>query len=346
MAIDTLPVTTLDDARRLGELVYSTYGLTYHRSFMYHPERLIELYAAGAVTSMIGVDRETGQVVGHQATIRPWFEMADPLPEGTGAAVLEVGLSIVHPDWRGKGVQNSLAVSVLMHVPPRNAELRGFSLKCVTTSLVSQKSAARFMGHPTCLFLAGVPAWVMFDGKSDGPKEPITTILYQCPWGEKPSATVAVPAHHEAFLAELFASTALPRELEPVREAPAAAGESVVRTWFDPARRHGVVRVARSGADLVERVAERVNWMVDGHIEHVTVLLPLTGPAVAAAVEPLEGAGLFLGGVIPDLEGIDTLVLERVTVRELDTSQIQVLSGEGQRLKDYVIDGWRRSRSG
>ncbi len=343
MAIDTQPVITLEDARRLGELVYSTYGLTYHRSFIYEAERLLELNRDGSICSMIAVDRDSGQVVGHQATIRPWFEIADPLAEGRGAPVLEDGLSIVHPDWRGRGIQNTLALALLMYMQPRNPDLRGFYIKCVTGPVASQKSARRFMGRATCLFLAGVPAWVVMDGDS-GPKEPITTVLVHCPFGEKHAATVPVPARHAELLQQLYRAVDLPRELEPVSSAPAAKGPTELRTWFDPARRQGVVRVAAAGEGLADQVGERVRWMAGGHIEHVTVLLPLSAPDVAAAVGPLEEQGLFFGGFIPDLEGTDTLVMEWVKTEQLDASRIEVLGDEGEALLEYVVRGWRRSK--
>lgn len=341
MPIDTRPITTLQDAGLLGDLVYSTYGLTYHRGFIYEGERLLELNRSGAICSMIAVDRDSGRVVGHQATIRPWFEIADPLAPGTGAPVLEIGLSIVHPQWRGQGIQNMLALALLMHVPPRNAELAGVFMKCVTNTVASQRSARRFLGGATCLLLAGVPAWVVMDG-DDGPRQPITTVLIHCPVGERRRSAVVVPGHHAAVLDAVYRAAGLARDLHPVSAAPGALGPSEIRTWFDPARRQGVVRLLRPGDDLVEAVAARVDWLVGGHIEHVTVLLPLACDAVAASVASLEDRGLFFGGVIPDLEGVDTLVMEHVDAPGLDPSGIEVVGDAGRCLRDYVLAGWRR----
>lgn len=343
MAIDTRPVTTKEDAERLAHLVYSTYGLTYHRSFLYDADRVMELIAEGALHPMIALDRETGQVVGHQALIRPWFENADPLPPGTGARVLEDGLSIVHPDHRGRGVQNSLAMALLMYIQPVDPDLRGVFIKCVTTSVASQRSTRHFLGRATALFLAGVPAWVVMDGDK-GPKEPLTTILVHCVVGQRRPACVPVPAEHAELIEQLYGEMGLPRELEPVPAGPGLGGRSRVTTWFDPARRQGVVRLVESGEDLVERVADRVRWMIGGHIEHVTVLLPLSDPGVAAAVPALEAQGLFFGGMIPDLEGHDTVVLEWISAPELDVDRIQVIGDEAVLLKDYVVRAWRRSR--
>ena len=343
--IDTRPVETREDAERLGELVYSTYGLTYHRSFLYDADRVLELIGEGSLHPMIAVDRETAEVIGHQALIRPWFENAAPLATGRGAPVLEDGLSIVHPDHRGRGVQNSLAMGLLMYIQPRNVDLRGVYIKCVTTSVASQRSTRHFLGRASALFLAGVPAWVVMDGDK-GPKEPLTTILVHCVVGERTGRRVPVPARHRDMLERLYAEMGLVREFDPVEAGPTGPGQARVATWFDPARRQGVIRLLEPGADLVERLDDRVRWMIGGHVEHVTVLLPLSVPGAAAAVPALEEGGLFFGGVIPDLEGHDTLVLERISTTELDVDRIQVVGEEALLLKDYVVAEWRRSRAG
>jgi hypothetical protein len=344
VSIDTRPITTLEDSNLVADLVYSTYGLTYHRSFMYDAERLLKLNQTRCLTSMIAVDSASGEAVGHQATIRPWFEIAEPLPPGRGAAVHEVGLSIVRPDFRGRGVQDLLAMGLRIHQLEANPDARANFMKCLTSSLQSQKSARRFGGRATALFVAGVPAWVVVDGKRDGPKQPLTTVLLHCPALADPARIrLPVPAAHARFLETLYAAVGLPRDLEPVGAATPLTGPTRLRTWFDPARRHGVVQTAQAGAHLAGAIRERVRWLVGGHIEHVTVLLPLTDPAVAACVAELESFGLFFGGVIPDLEGCDTLVMEWVQAPRLDVDAIVVLGDEGATLKEYVLDQWGRT---
>lgn len=341
MGIETKTLETLDDAKRLIDLVYSTYGLTYHRSFIYEPERMIELSRAGSIRSLIAVDEATGRVVGHLATIRPHFEIACPLPEGEGPAVVEVGLSIVHPDYRAKSVQGALAVATVMETAARNANLRGFFMKCLTEHTWSQRSARRFLGGATALFLGGVPAWVICDEGERRARQPKTTVLIYCPYGERDSRPLFVPASHEQTLRTLFTSCGLNRELRPVTAAAPPRGTTSLRHWFDPARRQGLVRVSRSGADLAEAVGEKVEWLARGHMEHISVLLPLTGPGVAAAVPALEARGLFFGGVIPDMEGVDTLVMESLAAKVLDPDRIDVLGDEGELLKDHVLAGWQ-----
>jgi hypothetical protein len=343
MAIDTRPLERREDAEQLLDLVYSTYGLTYHRSFLYDADRVLEMNASGEVSSFLASDRDTGRIVGHLAAIRPYFEIAPPDPDAGGPPVVEVGLSIVDPAHRQQNVQGALAIELVQGIAARIPNLRGFFMKCLTEHTHSQSSARRFCGTATALFLGGVPSWVVCDTGERQSRQPKTTLLIHCPYGESERRVVHVPAGQAEALEDLYAACRLDRDLQEVRTAALPDGPTAIRQHFDPARRHGVLRVSRAGADLAAAVARKVQWMLKGHMEHVTVLLPLTGPGVAASVSELEAAGLFFGGVVPDLEGVDTLVMEALSTSVLDTDAIVVLGAEAERLKDRVVQGWRRA---
>lgn len=340
MPFDVRPLHDLDDARALADLVYTTYGLTYHRGLLYDPPRVVELNRTGAIGSMIAVEHGTHRVVGHLATIRPWFEIADALPAGRGPTTVEVGLSIVDPAWRDQQVQSTLALATVFHTSEKNPDLRGFYMKCVTTHPWSQRSARRFTGRATALFPAGVPAWVRGDPLAN--QSPTTTLLLHCPYGEARPRAIHFPDAHLTLARQTFELLGLPRQFLPARQAE-GFGPGRIATWFDAQRRQGVVWVREPGASLVADVLERVSWLLGGHMEHVTVLLPLSAQT-AAASPALEEAGLFYGGFIPDLEGEDTLVLERVEARE-DRSRVVVVGEEAEALLDHVWTGWERSRT-
>ncbi|GEM_PF-1332110 len=347
MSVETRPLLTLDDARRVGDLVYSTYGLTYHRGWLYEPGHLVELNRSGALTSMLAVDRSgpAPRVVGHIAAIRPYFEMLEGDALERGPTVLEVGLSIVEPSSRSRNVQNILSMALLMHGTRRFPGLRGSYMKCVTQHTRSQRSARRFLGRAMAVHLGGVPAWVRCD-RSDGPAGPLTTIAMHCSLGEHAERTSWVPAAEVSLARKLFTAAGLPRRIVPVAGTKAALPDIPTRlaARFDPARRHGTVRVSAPGRDLVERVLEKTEWLVGGSMQHVTVLLPLSSPAVAAVVPALQEAGLFLAGFIPDLEGVDTILLQILDVPRIDLSEIRIEGEEARMLVSEVFARWRATR--
>ena len=345
--METRPLADLDDARRVGDLVYSTYGLTYHRGWLYEPEHLLELNREGSLTSMLAVDRTASgpRVVGHIAAIRPYFEMLAPEIVARPPTVLEVGLSIVEPEYRSQNVQNVLSMALLMHGTQRFPGLRGAYMKCVTQHTRSQRSARRFLGRAMAVHLGGVPSWVRCD-RTESSGGPLTTVALHCPLGEHEPQTMYVPAAEAGLARMLFGAANLPRRFVPV--APGApdfaAGESHLTTRFDPARRQGTILVSHPGYDLVERVLDRADWLVGGTMQHITVLLPLSSPGVAAAVPDLQDAGLFLAGFIPDLEGTDTLLLQILDVPALDLSSIDVVGDDTRTLLSEVFARWRATR--
>jgi hypothetical protein len=57
----------------------------------------------------------------------------------------------------------------------------------------------------------------------------------------------------------------------------------------------------------------------------------------------IEELGLFCGGVIPDLGGVDTLVLQQVVATEEQLGRIEVVGPDAARLKEQVLAAWRRA---
>lgn len=345
MSVLTRPLETLDDAKRVGELVYSTYGLTYHRGWLYEPERLLALNRRGVLTSMLALVRTPGgpRVVGHLAAIRPYFEMLPDLG-AVSPTVVEVGLSIVDPQHRAKNVQNTMSLALLMYGRRRFPRLCGAYMKCVTRHTHSQRSARRFLGRAMAVHLGGVPAWVRSDGMEAG--GPLTTIAMHCAIGDQVERTLFLPEGEVTIGRELFRAAQLRRRIVSVPSSRGGlpAGSANVVTRFDPSRRHGTVRVLQPGRDLVQQVLDRTEWLVGGSMQHVTVLLPLASPAVAAAVPRLQEGGLFLAGFLPDLEGIDTLLLQAIDLPELDPSDIEVVGDDARLLLSEVFQRWRANR--
>ncbi|MEE2643505.1 MAG: hypothetical protein VYD19_01115, partial [Myxococcota bacterium] len=132
MEIETRPLRSLDDAKRLRELVYSAYGLTYHRGFLYHPEQVISLNARGLLRSTLAFDRQSGEILGHLATIRPFFELSSEEDLLTPTSSVEIGLSLVSPNARGQSIQGQLAQRCVALAAAENPGLTTVFSKCVT----------------------------------------------------------------------------------------------------------------------------------------------------------------------------------------------------------------------
>ena len=330
---------TLDHARALVDLVYSSYGLTFHRDFVYSPERLLELNRRGFVRSFLAI--EDGVVLGHLGWIRPFFELSRGGEPVTDDGIGEVGLSIVRPEARARHVQTQLAMFMVEWTRP-HAKFGGF-MKCVTNHAYSQRTAANMGGKPLALFLAGVPKWVVYDRATEPPSSPISTLLYHVALQPTPARELRIPPHLD-WVEALVRESGEPRTL--VYGGPLDAAPTDLEVEFQPSKRRAQVHVLHAGPDLAIRLADTNQWLLGGHMEHVSYFLPADSVHVQRQALALEGYGIFPAGWIPALHGgaRDVLVYGSIVHQDLDDAAIVTHDDAGARLRDRVVRAWRECR--
>ena len=176
--------------------------------------------------------------------------------------------------------------------------------------------------------------------------QPMTTLLMHVATSED-HRTSYVPEGWKGVVQQLIGPGSARRTLEAFAagDAPALGGPSLVRTWFEPSRKRGVIQVRRPGADLVRAVLDKVRWMADGHMEHVSVLIPIDTPAVAGMLPTMEEAGLFFGGYVPDLDDRDCILMQWLDCDTLDIGAIDVIGDEAVALREAVRGDWQRARA-
>ncbi len=329
-------VDTLDHAKALVDCVYSVYGLTFHREYVYYPERLLELNRRAHLRSFIALDG--GRVVGHLAWIRPFFELqrnGEPLSDDR---IGEVGLSIVRPEYRSQHVQTYLAMAMTGWVRERGG-VGGF-MKCVTHHLYSQRTAARLGGKPLTFFLAGVPKWVVYDDAPGERRDPISTILFYTPVRPLETAPVRVPTA-TPWLGELVRSSGLLRQFAD--DGALEDGPTDLEIEFAPGKHIAQVHVLHAGADVFDRIAAESAWLLRGHMKHVSFFLPASSARLQRGAGALLEQGLIPGGFIPGLHagGRDVFVWQAIKYDDLDVGALQVHGSDGEWLKQRVAEAWQ-----
>lgn len=339
--MDYTSLETLDHAKALVELVYSTYGLTFHREYVYFPDQLLELNRREHVRSFIAL--EGRKVVGHLAWIRPFFELqrgGEPISDpGTG----EVGLSIVRPECRSQHVQTHLGVAMNEWARARGS--LGAFMKCVTNHIYSQRAAAGLGCRPLALFLAGVPKWVVYDNASGEQRDPISTLLFHAVLRQSARRPLCLPEGAE-WVATLARGTGADRVIS--RGGDLEDGETDLVFSFEPAKHLAQLHVLTVGADLVARIAERRQWLMGGHMKHVSYFLPADSPRVQASAGELAALGLFLAGWVPCLHAgeRDVLIYQSTAYERLDLDAIHTFSDDGAAIKQAVTSAWASTRPG
>lgn len=330
---------SLDDAKALVDCVYQVYGLTFHREHIYHPDQFLELNRRGWIRSCLAW--EGGEVVGHLAWIRPYFELQHDGEPLSYDRVGEVGLSIVRAEGRGKSIQTNLATVI---VKERAAEGHlGVFTKCVTLHTLSQRTSARLGSWPVALFLGGIPKWVVYDDVPMERKDPLSTAVFYCPFTRGVSRPLCKPADMP-WLSSLVDSSSYSRDCGVSGELE--QGETVLEFQFQPSKHLAQVHVLHAGVDLMPRMEQINRWLMRGHIKHVTYFLPAGSKRVQLATAELGSLGIFPGGWIPHFQqdGGDVLVYQALAYNDMDLTAVKVHGEAAEVLLRGVAGGWRMTR--
>jgi hypothetical protein len=336
--METLRLTTEDQAQALVDCAYDTYGLTFHRPWLYDAKAILDLNQRGDVLSFVAMEDQ--RVVGHIAMIRPCFDVTQDGVGITDGATREVGLSMVRPTHQGRGVQASISVAVMQHV--LQSDIAGTYMKCVTHHTGSQKGARRSGAVPTGLLLGSVPRWIRYDGEEQDQDQPISCMQYQLAFRPR-DAELHVPEGFE-WAWDVIDASGTPRS---VARPALIQGETRMVVKWQGDRQLAQLYVTEAGPDLAERIEEKLSWLLEGHIQHVLVYLPGDQPAVGAAGRDLEALGLFPAGWIPDFYRgrRDALMYQASAFKGLDASRIHVAGDDAQALVGHVYGAWMRTRA-
>jgi hypothetical protein len=330
--MDIQRLHSLDQARALADCMYETYGLTFLRRWVYEPAEILEKNRKDEVRSYIAV--EGSAVVGHLAAMVPALGLTDEGQPISAPGLAEVGLSVVRPQARRRGIQGELAMALFADVYDRGQH--GAIMKCVTQHTRSQRTAMAIGGVPTALALGAIPRWVVYEGETQDPNQPISTLTVYVPTRPLPAAPLALP-EGLGWIADLV-DPAGARRL-PLAPGPARVQSSRILTDWQPDRQLATLHVSAVGADLIERIDERLAYLAGGHMDHITVYLPGDEPFVAGLGPALAALGLRPCGWLPGYlhGGRDALLLQWSRNLAPDPAQVQVVDGLAQHVKQAIF---------
>ena len=126
-----------------------------------------------------------------------------------------------------------------------------------------------------------------------------------------------------------------------------SSGETRLSTMVEADAGLARLRVEKAGEDLPSKVADALDGLDAFELGVVHLDLPLSDPASATAIEPLEPLGFSLAAWVPRfVDGSDMIRLQRTGRHPVATDEIVCARPEGERVRDYVLSEWRRVRRG
>ncbi len=337
MSIRIIQLERREDAEALAKCVYATYGLTYHRSYLYDPDRTLALNVEGHLSSFLAMDGE--RCVGHMALIRPYYEYSEAGTPVAGERVREAGLSMVRPDYRDRGIQAQLNDHATKAAQAEDFE--GLIIRCVTHHTKAQRSCMARGGLPTSMFLGGVPSWVRYSDEHDQ-RLPISTLGFYVSLSKGKKTDVYLPRIDRDLYQEIYERLGEPRNFRDAEEAPDMGFPTELKVHFDPRKQQGRIHVLRAGPDVEERVRDCFNWLMAGHVRHVTLLAPMDSPHTAQAIAAWKAYGFIFGGILPAMGTGDLVVMQGIRLSRIDPDAIRVADPLGTSIRERCIDDWYR----
>jgi len=313
----------MDELAEVCRLAWRCYGFT-QEEFLYDLDALTRKIEKGEFKSVVGVDPETGTLIGHAG-----FKYHDPK-----AKVPELGLAFVDPAYRSPGLPLKMAEKLFTLA--RTEGDKGIFDCSVTTHTFSQKGMHEMGSRPCCLML-GIAASGMQAKELATSKQEKGSVVNHYFAIDRSPATVYFPERHKAMVADIYSWMEVPRTFgEPGLADPAKA--SAVSVFPLPDELNVAFVVVHSiGGDTAREVAEGLRQCRAKRMDAVYAFLPVNDAASPALVEACEDMGFFFSGIMPHIhDGQDRILMQYVDI-PLDMEAIRVYGDMSRQLKEYVV---------
>ncbi len=327
----TLRPITVADAAALTRALYRCYGWSYPAPTMYYPDRVAAMLESGERIGEVAVTAD-GEIAAHwgAAFLSP--------------TVVETGVTITDPRFRGRGLAKALGERLLARLQELGVvgRLREPVLTHPATQRIALQDGATVVGAYINL-LHPIQQVGITDGLQD--TRGSLSVAYGAlrPWVP---ATLHVPSAYEPFVAAVLASADWPREIAPARRKHEAPERSLVSTSFNSDNRSGLVDVTVVGADLVDELQLSLAQMQRAGAEYVQVRLPANDAALPVVGAGLPELGLAYGAIIPAFRPIeqdpgDVLVTQWLADVDVDTSTWSFATDGIRDLVQSILDQLR-----
>ncbi|MGE4421428.1 MAG: GNAT family N-acetyltransferase [Pseudodesulfovibrio sp.] len=320
-----------DELAEVCRLAWRCYGFT-QEAFLYDLDALTEKVRSGEFKSVVGVDPESGALIGHAG-----FKYHDP-----AVRVPELGLAFVDPAYRSPGLPHKIA-RLLFDLAAEEGD-RGIFDCSVTTHTFSQKGMQEMGSRPCCVMLGIAASGMRAKELATSRQEKGSVVNHYYPLDRTPE-TVFLPERHRAMARDIYGWMDLPRDFGEPDGAPLSGPSSVFVFPLPDELNVAFIVVGAIGADTVREITDGLRGCREKRMDAVYAFLPAGVPASPQVVEACERMGFFFAGLMPHIhDGQDRILLQYIDIH-LDLDAVRVYGDMTRKLFDYIRDEQRRVAS-
>jgi serine/threonine-protein kinase RsbW len=195
------------------------------------------------------------------------------------------------------------------------------------------------LGLKPCGLLVGLsPSFISFKKiHEDLPQRESLVLVYRRLNPASPGK-IFLPPPHRDFILHLYAGLGMsPEVVEPVDEFPLTGYKPGVMT-LTTYRTGGnaFIKLKEIGPETLAELKGTLKQLCQSRFEVIQLELDLSQSAAAHLVAHCESLGFFFAGILPGLNGAQTLILQYLNNVPLDYDKIQLHSPLAREILDYV----------
>ncbi|MFO7816263.1 MAG: GNAT family N-acetyltransferase [Thermodesulfobacteriota bacterium] len=295
----------------LAQLVYRSYGNSYVYKDIYYPKRIRRNHRNGTLQSWVARTQKD-RLVGHIAWIK----------DEPNAEVVEWGIAVVDPRWRGQGIMKRLLGALVKS--PDSQTGRVLFAHAVTAHPYTQKTCLDYGFKPAALLLGYVPATLQFRGINEHLSQRGSSFVSVRMRAPLPEAAIYPPTQYFELLATLDNALDCRWSLKTPTDSNRAAvpDQTKFTTHMNRELNIAQIDIHHIGWNHARIILQELHRLCCEHIDVIFLVLDMDDPLTPEAATQAEEHGFFLAGWVPMQSKLNTLMFQYLNNLEINFSEI------------------------
>ncbi len=310
------------DEEAISRLIYNNYTFSYYKSLFYYPKKIAQLNEEGEIASVVAETKE-GRIVGHFALVR----ISD-------SNIAEIGVAVVDPDYKGKGIMNSM----LGRIEQRAREMRLDAIfgEALMLHPFSQRANLHHGFGESALLLGIVPNTVsLTDPNAMRTKKRASVLVGYKVLSDKRVRRIFVPKIYSELIEQIYTNNSI-KIADPKK--PDCKGINLVKYELSRYTQSGTVVIDGICDDFSHALRQNLHMLYKKHVDMLYADINMMRCSrINKAVDILKEEGFVFSGVLFFRRGEDDyLRLQMPNSDNVETKQIVCHSDFCSRLLSFI----------
>lgn len=311
-----------DEAYSISQLAYYTYSISYIYDKVYYPEYVRKLNEEGDMVSIVAVNEENEDIIGHVAAVRH-----------DQSGMPEMAVAFVNPRYRGGGCLQKGSEYLLALLKSEGSA--GVIAQAVTAHPFSQKAAFKLGLKETAFFISRVTPLEMNE-LHEGHQIRDSFLLMYIALRHDEEHEVFAPRQHATMVKRIYENVEVPVRLVTKADPGQGLSENTELDVSADSYKCGHIIVNQYSPGAKEEIAHALNTLCISRTETIYLYLPTNNPHTIIACEDAETLGFFFGGIMPSKRETEYILMEYLNNQKYEYDSVNVFSDFAKELLAYV----------